>query len=242
MTKKLLLALILLNGLGCSLFAEYRILAFGDSNTWGWIPNGGGTRYSDTDRWAGILESELGEDYSVICDGLVARRTNLDGMTAGLIDGSFLNGAKTLPASIARNGPIDLVILFLGTNDLQLGAERTASEVASAVAELAQLASEAKNLLYANYPSPEVWVVTPPAFGDLSNSALKDLFAPGQLESQKLSSSFKELEKTHSIKLIETNVLQVDGVGPDGIHLNKHGHELLGKAISRAISSKHREL
>jgi len=219
MMKKFISACLMIFIFAISTSAEYRILAFGDSNTWDWIPNGGGTRYSDTERWAGVLQAELGDGYTVICDGLVARRTNLDGTTAGLIEGSFLNGAKTLPASIARNAPIDLVILFLGTNDLQLGAEPIAGEVASAVAELAQL-----------------------AFGDLSSSALKDLFTPGHSESEKLSSAFKAMATTQLIRLIHTNMLQVDGIGPDGIHLNRHGHELLGKALSRAVLGKHKEL
>jgi lysophospholipase L1-like esterase len=215
--------------------AEYRILAFGDSNTWGWKPDGGGTRFVDAERWAGLLEKELGEGYQVICDGLVARRTNLDGMTAGLVDGSFLNGAKTLPAAIARNAPVDLVILFLGTNDLQLGAERTAREVAEAVGELAELVSRLENLLYANYPAPEVWVIAPPAFGDLSGSSLKDLFSVGQTESDQLSSAFQAMAKERSLVLIDANFLFPDGIGSDGIHLNGLGHQRLAKAIGRKL-------
>ena len=33
-----------------------RILCYGDSNTWGYIP-GVGTRYKKEERWTGILES-----------------------------------------------------------------------------------------------------------------------------------------------------------------------------------------
>ena len=236
--KKQLGILILLIWSGVGVSAEYRILAFGDSNTWGWKPNGGGTRFSDSERWAGVLQTELGNAYTVICDGLVARRTNLDGMTAGLVDGSFLNGAKTLPAAIARNAPIDLVVLFLGTNDLQAGAERTAVEVAEAVGELARIATRSENLLYSNYPAPKVWVVAPPAFGDLSGSDLKDLFIIGMSESQKLSASFQKLAADLTIKTFDAKRLLVGGIGPDGIHLNEHGHELLGKELGKAVKAR----
>jgi lysophospholipase L1-like esterase len=223
-------------------WANYRILAFGDSNTWGWIPDGSGTRYPAAERWTGVLQDELGSKYTVIGDGLVARRTNLDGMTAGLVDGVFLNGAKTLPAAIARNAPVDQVIIFLGTNDLQAGGERSAQEISEAVGELAQLVTQSENLLYANYPAPDVMVVVPPALGDLSNSPLKGLFQVGHAESQKLSAAFRSLEADDLLELIDGKLLFPEGIGPDGIHLNQKGHRTLGLAISRKIKKKRNKL
>lgn len=214
---------------------ELRILAFGDSNTWGWVPNGGGSRYADSERWVGMLEAELGENCTVVCDGLVARRTNLDGLTAGPVDGLFLNGAKTLPAAIARNAPIDLVILFLGTNDLQAGAERSAFEIAEAVGMLAALATRSENLLYASYPAPEVMIVIPPPLGDLSESPLKALFEVGYAESQKLSVAFKSTESLNAFPMIDAGEVLQGGIGPDGIHLNRTGHLKLAQAIALEI-------
>ncbi|QXD25114.1 hypothetical protein F7C95_04230 [Opitutia bacterium ISCC 51] len=238
----LFVAWFLLVGVVSSVLGNYRILAFGDSNTWGWVPNGSGTRYPDAERWTGVLQNELGSEYTVISDGLVARRTNLDGMTAGLVDGVFLNGAKTLPAAIARNAPVDLVILFLGTNDLQAGAERSAQEISDAVGELAQLVTQSENLLYANYPAPDVMVVVPPALGDLSNSPLKGLFQVGQAESQQLSAAFLSLGEQDQLELIDGKLLFPDGIGPDGIHLNNKGHRALGLAISQKIKKKRNKL
>lgn len=40
------------------------------------------------------------------------KRTNVDGLSTPFVDGSFLNGAKTLPVAIIRNAPLDLVIIF----------------------------------------------------------------------------------------------------------------------------------
>ncbi|TJZ88326.1 hypothetical protein FA743_20120 [Paracoccus gahaiensis] len=42
-----------------------RILVYGDSNTWGYIPvESGPTGWYDADvRWPGILQAELGEGY-----------------------------------------------------------------------------------------------------------------------------------------------------------------------------------
>ena len=43
---------------------QKRILCYGDSNTWGAIPNENG-RYPDDVRWTGVLQNELGGNYKV---------------------------------------------------------------------------------------------------------------------------------------------------------------------------------
>lgn len=230
----LLLCCLVTVGLA-QLSANYRILAFGDSNTWGWNPDAPGTRFSDTERWAGVLQSKLGEDYTVICDGIVARRTDINGNTVGLIEGSFLNGANTLPAAIARNAPVDLVILFLGTNDLQAGAERSATEVASALIKTANLVSKAENLVYTSHTAPDVYVVVPPPFGDLSESPLKELFQVGATESTQLWAVVQEVTESFEFQLIDGRQLFPDGIGKDGIHLNQFGHEKLGILLANKI-------
>jgi lysophospholipase L1-like esterase len=125
---------------------------------------------------------------------------------------------------------------------LQAGGERSAQEISEAVGELAQLVTQSENLLYANYPAPDVMVVVPPALGDLSNSPLKGLFQVGHAESQKLSAAFRSLEADDLLELIDGKLLFPEGIGPDGIHLNQKGHRTLGLAISRKIKKKRNKL
>ena len=49
-----------------------RILCFGNSNTWGYIP-GLGKRYDSDERWTGIMALELGKEYQIIEEGLNGR-------------------------------------------------------------------------------------------------------------------------------------------------------------------------
>ncbi|MDC0882704.1 hypothetical protein OAP65_01320, partial [Litorivicinus sp.] len=61
-----------------------RILCFGDSLTWGWLPaidDALATRYSADLRWTGLLQKELSESYIVIEEGLNGRTTSLDDPT-----------------------------------------------------------------------------------------------------------------------------------------------------------------
>ena len=59
-----------------------RILVFGDSNTWGWNPSNTLkppiVRWSDEERFTGVMQKELGDGYTVITEGLNGRTTVWD--------------------------------------------------------------------------------------------------------------------------------------------------------------------
>lgn len=89
-----------------------RIVCFGDSNTWGYIPITG-ERYDESIRWPARLQEKLGyQDYTVVEEGLTGRTT--------VFDDPFdpeLNGLKTMPAVLRSAAPIDVLVFMLGTND-----------------------------------------------------------------------------------------------------------------------------
>lgn len=91
-----------------------RVICFGDSNTWGYIPVTG-QRYDETIRWPARLQEKLGyKDYTVVEEGLTGRTT--------VFDDPFdpeLNGLKTMPAILRSAAPIDMLVFMLGTNDFQ---------------------------------------------------------------------------------------------------------------------------
>jgi hypothetical protein len=59
------------------------IVAFGDSNTWGYDPATGG-RFPRAQRWTNVLQRELGADFEVIAEGLNGRTTVHDDSRARL--------------------------------------------------------------------------------------------------------------------------------------------------------------
>src|SRR5689334_3492791 len=96
------------------------ILCYGDSNTWGYVPqdftdkNITISRYPFDKRWPGILQSILGRNYHVIEEGLNSRTTNLDYHIP-----PDRNGKNYLAPCLYSHAPVDLIILALGTNDLK---------------------------------------------------------------------------------------------------------------------------
>src|SRR5512140_3372762 len=93
-----------------------QVLVYADSLTWGIIPNTR-QRLPFEERWPGVLEGKLsagGLRIRVIEDCLNGPRTVWeDPFRAGR------NGLQGLQQRIEIHSPVSLVILMLGTNDVQ---------------------------------------------------------------------------------------------------------------------------
>src|SRR3569832_404233 len=87
-----------------------RILAFGDSLTWGRDPGAG--RHGEDARWPTVLERALGGRAVVIEEGLGGRRSAVEDPLR-----PFRNGLSYFPMVLESHNPLDLAVLMLGTND-----------------------------------------------------------------------------------------------------------------------------
>src|SRR3712207_6385036 len=118
--------------------AGKRIMGYGDSNTWGYIPveSGPTTRYPADGRWPGVLKAALGLGYEVIEEGLSARTTDIPDPTLPHISGAGLDGSAYLSPALATHLPLDLVVIMLGTNDVKKMFDRSPLRVALGVGKL----------------------------------------------------------------------------------------------------------
>jgi lysophospholipase L1-like esterase len=89
------------------------VLCFGDSNTYGWECESD-RRFSAEIRWPGVLGSDLGANWRVIEEGLGGRTTVHDDPLM-----PYRNGLAYLIPCLSSHAPIDVVVFFLGTNDLK---------------------------------------------------------------------------------------------------------------------------
>ena len=110
------------------------IVAFGDSNTWGYDPATGG-RFPRAQRWPSVLQRELGPDFEVIAEGLNGRTTVHDDPIE-----PYRCGADALPPCLMSHAPVDLVILALGCNDLKKRFSVSAFDIAEGAGRLIFLA------------------------------------------------------------------------------------------------------
>jgi lysophospholipase L1-like esterase len=210
------------------------ILCFGDSNTWGFIPESISEshprRHAHDVRWTGILARELGSGFRIIEEGQNGRTTVHDDPFA-----LVRNAKAILPAILESHKPLDLVVLMLGTNDLKNVFGVSPSEIAVGAKILAQtiLASDAG----LSAKPPRLLLMCPPTVGKLSH--LPDLEAKlpnAQTRSQELPRHYEAVAAALGCAYLNTQ--EIIAPSPvDGIHLDAAAHEKLGLALAAKIKA-----
>ena len=106
------------------------ILCFGDSNTYGYRPDGSGRFDADT-RWTGLLQKKLGTNDRIIEEGLCGRTTVFsDELREGR------RGLDTIGILLESHAPVDLLILMLGTNDCKTRYNASAGTIAKGLEQV----------------------------------------------------------------------------------------------------------
>ncbi|ETI59848.1 SGNH/GDSL hydrolase family protein [Marinomonas profundimaris] len=199
------------------------ILCYGDSLTWGRIPNGG--RYPKHLRWPTILNGLLGNQHQVINFGLPGRTT--------LWNDPFLegrNGLAYLQASLETFGPVDVLVLMLGTNDLKRYFHVGAFEAAKGVEKLIEKSRIAD---YHDFPSPTLVVIAPPNI--LSpTGAMAESFDGAVEKSQHFHQHYQDIAvHNQCLFLNAAGILQPSEA--DGVHLDTKANEQLAHAVYSLI-------
>ena len=220
--------------------ATQRIMVFGDSLAWGWIPQADGfptTRFPPDVRWPGVLRAELGPGYEVIEEALNGRTTDLNPPRESVgMSGAGYNGAAYLPAAIGSQMPLDLVIMALGTNDLRAENHRTPLEVGLSAVRLAALVEESADITGAEYPAPRALLLAPPLLpADVASGPFGPVFGPeASAKSEQLGGIYGRLAGAAGIPFLDAAaVVRVDGV--DRVHLTAEGHAKLGRAVAAVV-------
>lgn len=205
-----------------------RILCFGDSNTWGYVPNTNHQRYDDNFRYPKVLQTLLGAYYEVIEEGLNSRTLISDDLRPGK---EGRNGSTYLIPCIDTHDPIDLIILMLGTNELKHSYEKTPAEIANCFEEYFIKVILNRKPQTKNTP-PEILIVSPPKIDENFDYA-KERFINGAQKSIILNDLYKKIADKYNSDFVSSIDL---AVGADGVHLTKESHNELAKRLSEKIN------
>lgn len=129
------------------------IVCFGDSNTYGHIPGAGG-RYPRDVRWPARLATALADEAEVISEGQSGRTATIESPA-----GEGRNGLPYLVPCLRSHAPVDILVIFLGTNDAFLLEPRL---VASSIGQLVEVARAAE--AGPDRGAPAILVICPPPF------------------------------------------------------------------------------
>ena len=209
-----------------------RIMIFGDSNTWGWNPANDLVspliRWDDDTRWPGVMQKELGDDSLVIPEGLNGRTSVWDDPIE-----EYRCGKDQIIPCLDSHAPIDLCIIFVGTNDLKVRYTVSPQDIANGVAIIVD-----KTLHQAGAftnQKPKVLLVCPPPLGDnIENGVFGVMFEGNVEKSKKMPPYFEGVAKTYGVEYFDAGKY-VKSSDEDGLHLQADQHKILGVEISKVV-------
>lgn len=202
------------------------ILCYGDSNTWGYMPLIR-TRYTEAERWPGLLAAALGDDFHIIEEGLNGRTTAFTDYLE-----PYRNGLDYIAPCILTHAPLDLVIIMLGTNDTKARYCVSSKEITDGMKNLIQ-----KLRFYYptdKYPMPPILLVAPgPLIGDKDDPAFDEASAR---KAKELPARYEALaEELGCLFFNAQTVLSEQDLGGDGLHLTPEGHKKLADAMEAIV-------
>ncbi|WP_158816995.1 SGNH/GDSL hydrolase family protein [Methylocapsa sp. S129] len=203
------------------------IVAYGDSNTWGYDP-AAGARFAPGVRWTGIMQSELGASFKVIEEGLNGRTTVFDDPIE-----PYRNGLAYLPPCLLSHAPLDLIIISLGCNDLKRRFWLSASDIAQGVERLVLTAKSFP--VGRNGGPPDIILAAPPPVVELT--AFADMFEGAREKSRELGARYRAVAKLHGVGFVDAGE-HIHCSPLDGIHFEADQHARLGRVMAATVRER----
>ncbi len=206
------------------------VLIFGDSNTWGYVPPDG-TRYPRDVRWPGVAASLLGDDYDLIEDAISGRTTVYEDPEV-----PKRCGIDNLGYSLCAHYPLDLVVLFLGTNDLKFTDLEGFRKGLSQLVETVLHGQELFNLKHPIFNGEKrILIVGPKQINpEIIRVLPEHRLAHAAEASKELSGIARQVAAQYGVDFVDA----AEHVFPDTtdcMHLQPEDHKKLGIAIAQAI-------
>jgi lysophospholipase L1-like esterase len=207
----------------------HQVLVYSDSLSWGIIP-ATRRRLAFDARWPGVMEIALGREghaVRVIEDCLNGRRT--------VWDDPFKpgrNGLVGLAQRIEINSPLSLVMLMLGTNDVQSMHPHNAWHAAQGMAALVAAVRHAP--IEPGMPAPSILVIAPPPITHPRGPIAPKFFGAAD-KAAGLADAYRGIAAELDCHFFDAgSVAHASAV--DGVHLDPEQHLSLGNALARCLA------
>ncbi len=191
-----------------------KIFIYGDSNAFGESPFSVGKRLGPDVRWTGLLAQEVKDKADVITEGFSGRTA------ANLQEGreGDANGQSHFPISYGSHKPVDIIVIALGTNDLQKRFDQTAEQIFDSL-EWYQREAERLEKTEAHFTMPQFVYVVPPKFEEddryfIGRSSIRDDLVAI------MNDRFEMVVDCTDIDLSR-----------DGVHFSPQGHRKMFEAV-----------
>ncbi|MGV8954244.1 MAG: SGNH/GDSL hydrolase family protein [Cypionkella sp.] len=202
------------------------VLCFGDSNTHGTPPivdRAVYARFGRGLRWPTLLGA-----HEVIEEGLPGRTAAYDDPVMG----AHMNGQVGLKMALESHGPIDMLVLMLGTNDVKTRFTSTPEAVVGGVASLLDIAQHP--LMQQRHGGFSILLICPPPVVEVG--PIKAEFWGGAARAQALAPMYAAMAHARQVEFLDAGkVIEVSPV--DGVHFDAKAHAKLGAAVQEKLAT-----
>lgn len=211
-----------------------QILIFGDSNTWGYdydtytAQTGVQKRFSFDERWPGLVQKQLGDDYRIIENALNSRTIAVEDPCL-----PHRRGITSLQEALEANAPLDLVVIQLGANEFKTMYNRPAGVIAFGLDHMVMACQRS----YYGFTPPKVLIVAPaPVHPDTASMALGFNYGPeAYAKSCQVGAEYKAVAERRGCGFIDCATLDFELNTVDGVHYSRGDHQKLAAAVTAAV-------
>ena len=201
------------------------LMTFGDSNTHGTPPIvdlGEYRRFDAATRWPVLAARALG--WELVEEGLPGRTAQF----ADPVMGAHMNGQDGLKIALQSHGPIDVLTIMLGTNDVK---ERFGANAACIAVGMERLILKAKSVDCWGTKQPNILVVAPPPIG----AGFHDpVMGDGCVEkSAGVAEQFRIICERQGVHFLDAKDCEFNQV--DFMHLTRKGHAQLAELLAAKV-------
>ena len=197
------------------------IICYGDSNTFGYNPKDN-SRFDEDIRWTAVLQKKLGKEYHVINEGMCNRTGFVDNP-----EGFLFSAQKHFPKMISEIDIVDILILAIGTNDLQAQYDISIEAIEKGL----------RNLIKSAKTKVKRIIVIPSVI--LSEKILEGFFKLQFNEtsiekSRKVGSLYRTMAKLNHCEIFDINEFAHPSEF-DGLHYDKNSHKIIAEKLTEFI-------
>lgn len=199
------------------------ILCYGDSNTWGYVPNINGyskdavmKKYDESDCWW----YSLMQGNNVFVNGLCGRCIAHENRWL-----KNRNATTTIIKELNQYKNLDLIIVQLGTNDCKSEYEDSPNVITENLDNLLKIIKK--------QTSAKIIIISPAKIIE-NNKITQKYYKGAQKKSVELDSCYKKLASQRDLLFVSGLDLEI---GEDGEHLTKLGHKKLGLKILSKVKT-----
>lgn len=207
--------------------SSVKIVCFGDSNTWGYIP-ATGERYPVELRWTSLLQKSLSDNFEIIEEGVNSRTTTFDDPKH-----KGKNGKAYLIPCLETHNPIDILVLFLGTNDLKERFDRTPAQIFESIEELIKTVQE---YAWNKNKNQSKIVLVSPMIVDETVSGVEEKYKGAEEKSKHFPVGYQKIAKKYGLVFVNLQEF-VKPSKKDGYHLDPESHMSIANKLEKVIKN-----